>query len=322
MPLDVYTLSCNTCGVKFYSTKEAANLLGYNDDSYVRKLVLNGKIDAKKIGRQWMISEEAIHKYSIISNIDNKYKALISFNQELRSITESVLDQTHTGKGPKDHIVAFAVGRMYKSQEAILELCKKGYGEDASVIVRSVFELLVTMLYILKDESDETAYRYFAYDWILRKKMYSYVLSNDEILNEVKRREQNPNPNDGNVSQVLEQAKLAQDKYQYKNNRWSDKSIEEMSKAVGLWRAYKTIYALQCQFAHNLPRIFNDYTNTDGFGFEYYVGLSENWVEENLVITFDFCYHFLIATNEHFSLDLQDKLNDISKRYIDVMKDK
>lgn len=50
---------------KLYTTQQAAEILGYYDDSYIRKLIGWKKLKAEKIGRQWLISENAIRRYQL-----------------------------------------------------------------------------------------------------------------------------------------------------------------------------------------------------------------------------------------------------------------
>lgn len=302
--------------MNFFTTKQTANLLGYNDDSYVRKLLLSGKLKANKVGNQWLISEETIHKYKVKTGIRSKYKALLAFNQELRTIVDKVLDKTVNLEGPKDLFATFAIGKAYKTHGAILLLCRQGYGEDASVLARSNFDLLINLLYILADQSDERAYRYFRYDWSQRKKMFDYAKGKPEILEKLRLRVINPLPNDTRIEEVEEQARLAQEKYKYNRNGWSDKSLHDMAVEVGRIDAYKTVYRLQCQLHHNLSRSLNEYAKKEKDGIVFDVGQSENWVEESLVVAFDFLYSILSAFSDHFKLSLTTKLKNLEDKYV------
>lgn len=299
-----------------FTTKQTANLLGYNDDSYIRKLVLSGKLDAEKIGTQWMISEETIHKFKINNDIKSKYKVLISFNQELRNLADKILDKDRTMVGPRDMFTAFAIGKGYKTHEAVLLLSKRGHGEDASILARSLFDLLINLLYIQADKTDGRAYRYFQYDWILRKKMFDHVLGKPEIMKKIQERINNPKPDDSTIKEVKEQAKLAQEKHNYTDKGWSDKSLYDMAQEVGRIDAYKTIYRLECQLDHNATRSINEYAKQSKGGVVFDVGQSENWVEESLVIDFDFYYSILGAFNSHFKAGFDTELSDLENRYV------
>jgi len=302
--------------MNYFTTKQAANLLGYSDESYIRKLVLSGKLKAEKIGSQWMMSEETIHKFKVKSEIRSKYKALLSFNQELRNLVDKMLDQNQKMVGPKDRFTAFAIGKGYKTHGAVFLLCKQGYGEDASILARSLFDLLINLLYIQADKTDKRAYQYFNYDWILRKNMFDYVLGKPEVMGKIRERVNNPKPDDTTIKEVEKQAKLAQEKHKYTNQGWSNKSLFDMAKEVDRIDTYKTVYRLQCQLDHNASRSMNEYAKQDQNGIVFDIEQSKNWVEESLVIAFDFYFSILVAFNSRFKAGFEKEILDLENRYV------
>ncbi len=299
-----------------FTTKQTANLLGYNDESYVRKLVLSGKLKAEKIGTQWMIDEETIHKFKVKNKIRSEYKALLAFNQELRNLADKMLDRNEKIVRPKDMFTAFAIGKGHKTHGAIFSLCKQGYGEDASILARSLFDLLINLLYIQADKTNERAYQYFSYDWILRKKMFDYALGKPEVMGKIRERVSNPKQYDTVVKKIRKQAKLAQKKYKYTNRGWSGKSLFDMAEEVGRVNAYRTVYRLQCQLDHNASRSMNEYVENTQDGIVFNIGQSENWVKESLIIAFDFYYSILVAFNSHFKAGLKAEILDLENRYV------
>ena len=44
------------------TTKEAANLAGYNI-KYLRQLVRSGRVEARKVGRDWLVNRESLLAY-------------------------------------------------------------------------------------------------------------------------------------------------------------------------------------------------------------------------------------------------------------------
>lgn len=305
--------------MNYFTTKQLSKILGYNDDSYIRKLILSGKIKAEKIGRQWMVSEESAYEYKTKNQIQDKFKSLISFNYELRKLIAGELDKEKKLIGPKDGIISFSLGKAFKTQGAILNLCEEGYGEDATVLVRTLFEIMINNLFILKDKSEETAYRYLNYDWVLRKKMFDYAKSKPEIVSNMNERNGKVEA-DRIIKEIEEQYKSVQEKYKYKGNRWSSQNIADMAEDVGRGDAYKTIYRLQCQFSHTLIRVMNDYAKENvGGGLLFSVGISENWVEQNLVATFDFLSNIYTSFCDHFDLE-KEQLKQLVDRYLEYMK--
>jgi len=302
--------------MKYFNTKEASNILGYNDDSYIRRLISSGRLKAKKNNNQWVISENDLSDYKISIDIKSKYKKLLEFNQTLRKIAEGILDNESKVVGPKDFISILSLGRGYKIHEAILMLCKNGFGEDASILARTLFDLMVTYLYILKDKTDSTAYRYFDYDWVLRKKMFDYVKGKREIMKLVEDRQSNPLPFDSTIDEVEKYADKANKKHGYTTDRWSDKNLHDMAKVIGRLDAYKTVYFMQCQLSHNLSRGMNEFSKTTPDGIVMEIGKSENWVEESLVVAFDFYYCILSTFNDYFELGLEKEILELEERYV------
>lgn len=305
--------------MNYYTTKELSKILGYNDDSYIRKLIISGKLKAEKIGRQWMVSEESAHEYNTRNQIKDNFKQLIAFNYELRTLISDTIDQEKKLTGPKDAIVSFSLGKAFKTQGAILTLCESGYGEDATILVRTLFEIMVNIAYIRLDNTDERAYRYLAYDWVLRKKMFDYASNKPEIVEKFNERKDIVDVK-AIIKEVIEQEKIVQDKYKYHHNRWSNDDIARMAELAGRSDAYNTVYRLECQFSHSLVRALNDYTkdSSEG-GIVFNVGVTKNWVEENLVATFDFLSNIFENFNRQFNIN-NDKFKTLVDQYIDYLK--
>jgi hypothetical protein len=60
----------------------------------------------------------------------------------------------------------------------------------------------------------------------------------------------------------------------------------------------------------------NEFAKNTEKGIVMDVGKSENWVEESLVIAFDFYYAIVTAFNAHFNLGLEKRLSELEDRYV------
>ena len=69
---------------------------------------------------------------------------LLKFNKELHDLVDSKLQLDITNGDNKAFFTAFAMGKAFKTYEAIGILCRSGYGEDAFMLARTLFELMVT----------------------------------------------------------------------------------------------------------------------------------------------------------------------------------
>lgn len=306
--------------MRYYNTRDLAKILGYNDDSYIRRLIGEGKIKAEKRGREWFVSEEEGSNYRTKFIIGSTFKSFFSFNHQLKLIVNEYLQKEIRNIGPKDALVAFTLAKAYKTYSAVMLLCQEGYGEDASILNRTIFELLITLLYILKDPTDERAYRYYAFDWILREKMFNYAEQKPELLLQLEQRALKPKRGDVSISEVKKMAKQVQDKYKYKGYNWSDKSLGEMAEEVNRSSQYKTMYRLSSQHTHSHSRVINDYVRPTENGFTNFAGISDNWVEEDLVMAFDFFSSIFAAASDRYGWHAEKELDPLFKKFLETME--
>ena len=252
----------------------------------------------------------------MINLIYQNYKRLFDFNEELRKITESILGKEFNKITPKVAFTTFALGKAYKTHGAILLLCMQGYGEDAAILTRSLFDLSITLLYILNDPTNKRVLRYFHYDSIIRKKMYDYAKTVSIFAKLFEERKYRPKPGDTTIEEVEKYAKLAQEKYNYGRMGWSDKPIRQMAEEVGRGGVYQTVYYLQSNISHSAVRTMNDYVNAHDKGYTVDMGRGESWVQEDLVASFDLFLSIVSRCNKTLRLRIAKRLNALSKRYL------
>lgn len=306
--------------MRYFNTRDLAKILGYNDDSYIRRLISTGKLSAEKKGREWVVSEEEASKYRTRGNINASHKELFSFNHQLKLLADDYLGKEVRSTGPKDVLVSFTLAKSYKTHSAIMTLCEGGYGEDASILNRTIFELLITLLYILKDPTDERAYRYYAFDWVLRDKMFKYAEQKPELLLQLEQRALKPKRGDISITEVKKMAKQVQDKYGYKNYNWSDKSLGEMAEEVNRSGQYKTMYRLSSQHTHSNSRVMNDYVKPTINGFTSFAGISDNWIEEDLVMAFDFFSSIFASASDQYNWGVEKELKPLFDKFVKAME--
>ena len=73
------------------------------------------------------------------------YPDLVQMNIEISEIIFGTMESRRFGHDdPLKPIIAFLLGRAYKTHQAILMLCRFGYGQDAGLLVRSQLNLALT----------------------------------------------------------------------------------------------------------------------------------------------------------------------------------
>jgi hypothetical protein len=225
------------------------------------------------------------------------------------------------GLGNKAFFSATILGKAYKTHEAMLLLCKHGFGEDAFMLSRTLFEIMVMMSYILADNTDDRLMRWVEHDWVTRKEMFDYVVSKDDFLKSLNERIDSGAAEPDVLSTIESECKRVMDKYGYKSHGWSDKSIQKMAKEIGREDAYKTVYKLQCMVGHTNARSINEYMrHSDKEGFVINVGDNLDLVETSLITGLDFFGITLELAGKQLNWNIQSDLNKLGEELSAVMK--
>lgn len=253
-----------------------------------------------------------------MDNFRKKYTDLFAFNEELRMIIDPILNKHPKTKNLKQIFLLYALAKSHKTQAAILLLSERGFGQDAGILTRAIFELAITTLYISKDNTGKLVERFFDYDWIMRAKMYDSVSEDTLYKASIEKRD----PAGNEVKKVLKKVEEIKKKYPKieKNINWSDKTLRQMAEEVGRLDAYKTAYHLQCNLSHPNPRNTNDYFLETKGELEINAGPDDKWIEESLVATFDFFFHIVDVWNREFAFGLEAEIEDLVKRYSTKIK--
>ncbi|MDD5669935.1 MAG: DUF5677 domain-containing protein, partial [Candidatus Omnitrophica bacterium] len=76
---------------------------------------------------------------------------------------------------PHKRIFLFFLTRIIKTYSAIFCLCRQGYGQDTSPLLRSSLETLISAKYILYDlkSADKNAVRFVEYKWVIFRRHLS-----------------------------------------------------------------------------------------------------------------------------------------------------
>ncbi|MBU1033945.1 helix-turn-helix domain-containing protein [Patescibacteria group bacterium] len=302
--------------MKYFSTQQTAKILGYNDDSYVRQLIRQGHLKAVKIGKSWGVSEKSLHQLRIKNTIKNRFKLLLSYNYELRTIIDGYMDKPFSVDSEKRAVAQMFLGKSYKTHDAAITLCEKGFGEDAAIITRSLFENFINLKYILSVEDDGLATRYMEFDFVLQKTMLDYFQKKPNLLKILEERESRPKPDDTDIKTINKKSKEVIKKHNFDiRTGWSGKTIKKMASSVGRLEQWETIYRLQCQLSHPSPRGMNGYFSKDEDGLVMDVGRNENYVEESLISAFDFFGSTIDIVGDLMNWDTEKELSSLLERF-------
>ena len=118
---------------------------------------------------------ELITEMQMRESMRKKYADAFFHAWTLFELAQEVLGE-FKGKAESayDRAVWMICGRAYKSYHAILNLSEIAYTEDAGIILRSLFNLLVINRWIASGNQDERARKYLGWFWIEMKKNLDY----------------------------------------------------------------------------------------------------------------------------------------------------
>jgi hypothetical protein len=242
----------------------------------------------------------------------NIFSDLILLNNELDALLDNKLASGLNYSEPKQLFTTFIIAKGRRTHEAIVLLCKNGFGEDAFMLSRTLFELMIIFLYILADKTDQRLTRYMEYDHITRKKLYDHIATKPELLKDKRA-----------TPEVFQRIQTAYDEVKENYEKpftWSDKSIAKMSEEVGREEAYRTVYKLQCILSHSESRSINEYFKEESDGsLAIDVGAKTNLIEHSLITDFDFFFSILENANEVFKFGLESEFEKVSKKYADLL---
>ena len=153
-------------------------------------------------------------------------------------------------------VVLAAMVRSRRAFESFRLLLKQGLYEDAIVVLRSIFELVVHLKYI-KADPIARAKRFLSYWFLMARRleegMKEAFKGAPEWLSEDQK--------------ALLNTKVAALKGTYADkNSWSDSRLRDMAKKVGMEFNYKILYRIHCQFVHPSPHMISLYLKKNGKG--------------------------------------------------------
>jgi hypothetical protein len=154
------------------------------------------------------------------------------------------------------HISHFILIKSAYSYRALLTLLREGLEHEALVLLRSLVEALINLMYIAKDPH-QRARLYLEYDFVARHRVLGALRRHGRSESgAVYRRILESSPDKANELT----AEYQRVKPHYKNEYlWSGQSISQMAESVGMGWEYDFVYADCCARAHAAANSVNDY---------------------------------------------------------------
>lgn len=252
------------------------------------------------------IEKDAIKRRS---DLYDKYKKYFDLQDKIEDFRHKILENNNPIFSNEDvykNVIWFLTGKSSKTFRAIRILCSLGYGEDAAILLRSLFENLLYILFISKGEKEKLALEYIEYDFIIKKegldRLKKYPNDYIKYKKEIDRQELEIINNYNNFLQ----------KYSYKNKRnIFNKDKRMLAKEVGLEWEYDMVYWLDSHYAHTTPNTANKMIKFEENIYSASSGPSDNFVLQNIVSSLYYILMILEKVIEVFSINEKDNLGKI-----------
>jgi hypothetical protein len=237
------------------------------------------------------------------SQLYNKYKNLFELNKKCSSIIEESVEKIQTANKlkPEEGATAFLLAKAYKTHRAIVLLCEEGYGEDAGQLTRGLFELLVSLKYMNRNDATKRAEMYGSHELVLRLQLWNsnktLVLSSGKVT------EKDFEELETKVKELIALYGGEYERY------WSCKSIYSMAAKVRLLSVYNSVYGEFSDYAHSRVTSAKGYVREEpGFGLVIDMGQKDYMIDRVLISACHFLLMVIDVSNNVFDLKLNESL--------------
>lgn len=257
-------------------------------------------------------------------HIQEDFKELFDMAFEVEDTTWGLLDKFNQREmklfdfPPHQRIFLFVLTRSIKTYSSILHLCKQGYGQDVSNLLRTLLENLITVKYILrhKDTANDLAKRFVSYKWIIFKRHLADQEKNVPLMGEAEKEEflKKKTVILKHVEEFKKTFNIVSDKALL---TWSGKTVRDMAKFVDekLLEEYETTFRLCSRFSH--PSILGDqeYIIQDNKHLIFSPLPSSIGVVVNLKNAIKYMLEFLNIIDALYAFHYQPTLNDLRVKF-------
>lgn len=206
-------------------------------------------------------------RIDIKRQIMEKFEKNFANSERVCSITDGIFDRRWKIKEDStyEYVMSLLFSKAFKTYKAINIFCKEGYGQDAGILLRSLFEIYVNIAYISKDEREKRAKRYYEYSYVAKKHLVelvdNYGLEQKGFKGAAKAVQRNRGEIYRFYNAVINN---------YKNERgeidefhWSGKSIRKMAIECGLETDYGVLFWLYSGLVHSSPLVELSYVHVN-----------------------------------------------------------
>lgn len=137
----------------------------------------------------------------------------------------------------KRAVVLYHHTRAINLLRCIAILCEKGNGIEATILLRSLLNLIINLKWLIKENSEDRLLRFAEFDAVYKKLTMDALRQYGSFSKSI---------SEGDFSVHDEQFEVLKSKYNLKRDRdlysWSGTSIRKMAEDVGMTSDYHIVY--------------------------------------------------------------------------------
>lgn len=260
-----------------------------------------------------------------IKNLKDLLGELLDFYElELKSVFEH--KSKINGQSDVEKFIYLSLCKIVKTLRTILILSNEGYGEDASVLSRTVFEEYISLAFVLKEDTDERVKLFNSFgdlDYYKKLNLLKSTISDEGLAKkyeEVLKQYDVQKIEEIKSFRESQKKKLEEGRYKGKtrDENWSFLSLKIMSDEVGMISLYNQIYWQVSQISHPHQRGLDNYLRNTKESTIYNDSPTYNWVPESLFFSIDIFIRVLKLVNDYLVsiekriLQFKAKLDEIN----------
>jgi len=249
--------------------------------------------------------------------MDDELGEIYELNNSLLQLAENLQDEFNKREIKRDALSAdlgllcFFFAKASKTASAVVFLCQEGYAEDAFVLVRTIFEIVVKSFYIFKSDSIERARAFILYDHFEKRKQLRKIanwnkkekIENKELEEELKKEEK--------ICETMEK--------DYPNSidkvKWPKKNLEELSKEIDLANEYYTFYWISSLYTHTSSRSSMSYVSEKDKILSFDIKSNEELSKDVLCYLCDLFKRMVREFDNRFNLGYQEKISEVEEKF-------
>jgi len=260
---------------------------------------------------------------SNVSDLDSLSGELLRFYDE-----DYKIRITETDPGLRD-VALFLLAKSAKTLRAIGCVSRNGFGQEGLILARGLFESLLNMAYILKDQGHEERKRrarLFAlysllrnHDWTKKLDRYPEVVSRHGNLEQAFLKDFAPTLDAARIEHKDQCSRIVPERQSQRH--WACIQTPELAIETGLKFDYDLVNWHLSNFVHSSPQISASYMRSIDTGqVEVNDVPGEISCKESLALGIDYFVELLRLVDDVFDLDKKEDLDRFKQRQKNLTK--